>query len=179
MLKQGYDHLQVFYEKRSATMDPSDQVEVDFISQQIVINGASITGKIDRLQVVPNSNQVVICDFKTGKIFDNWDPSDEYLQMKAWNYRLQLVFYKILVENSRYYRGKIVQKGVLDFLKPRDNDIFSLDAEITEEETERVKKLIGIVYGKIMRLDFPDISKYDKDLFGIGVFTEDLLNGRT
>jgi DNA helicase-2/ATP-dependent DNA helicase PcrA len=177
-LAEGLDHLQCFYDSRSAAIDPQDKVEVSFITQQVVVNGAMLNGQIDRMHVDPSRNEIVVFDYKTGKTFDTWEPTDEYAQIKAWQNRLQLVFYKILVENSREYRGKTVHKGVLEFLKPKDKEMLSLELEIATEESERLKKLIGVVYQKIMTLDFPDISRYDKDLFGIGHFTDDLLNGR-
>ncbi len=175
-LAEGLDHLQVFYDNRHKTIDPQDKVEVSFISQQVVVNGATLNGQIDRMHLDSSRNEIVVFDYKTGKTFDTWEPTDEYAQIKAWQNRLQLVFYKILVENSREYRGKTVSKGVLEFLKPRDKEMLSLELEISDEETARLKKLIGVVYQKIMALDFPDIGKYDKDLFGIGCFMEDLLN---
>ena len=53
-----------------------------------------------------------------------------------------------------------------------------MDLIITEEQTEKLKKLINIVYKKIVSLDFPDISKYSKDLRGIKMFEEDLLENK-
>ena len=177
-LAEGLDHLQCFYDSRSAAIDPQDKVEVSFASQQVVVNGASLSGQIDRMHMPPASREIVVFDYKTGKTFDTWEPADEYVQFKAWQYKLQLTFYKILVENSREYRGKSVHKGVLEFLKPRDKEMLTLELEISDEETARLKKLIEVVYQKIMALDFPDITKYDKDLFGVGCFTEDLIEGR-
>ena len=49
---------------------------------------------------------------------------------------------------------------------------------INKEKTEKLKQLIEIVYKKIINLDFPDISKYSKDLKGIKQFEEDLLENK-
>ncbi len=177
-LGRGREDLTCFYQNRSALIDPQDKVEVNFRSQQVVVEDVPISGAIDRIHAVPSSSEIVVFDYKTGKTFDRWEPSDEYLQYKAWDYKMQLQFYKILAEHSREYRGKVVRKGVLDFLKPRDGKIMSLELEIADEDVERLKKLIAVVYRKIVALDFPDVSTYDKDLFGIGHFTEDLIAGR-
>ena len=50
--------------------------------------------------------------------------------------------------------------------------------EIDPLEVARLEKLIGIVWQKIQSLDFPDISKYPKDLTGIMAFEEDLLTNK-
>ena len=96
--------------------------------------------------------------------------------MKLYKYRRQLIFYKILVENSRDYNTYTVNEGALEFLEPdKQGRIHDLVAEITEEETERTKRLIEVVYGKIIALDLPDTSGYMEGWGGIRQFEDDLL----
>lgn len=176
-LVKGLDYLGVYYEKRHALVNPRDRVEADFSTQQIVINGAVINGKIDRLHFDQDSRQLEVIDYKTGKPFTNWEESSAV--RKAWKYRMQLIFYKLLVENSREFKGKYqVQKGLLEFLEPKNNEILTLDLVISKEEVERLVKLIGIVYAKIRALDFPDVSSYEKDVYGVDCFIQDLLEGK-
>ncbi len=177
-LEKGRHDLTIFYEQRKESFDPRDKVEVNFISQQVVVNGATLNGQIDRIHLDDATKEITVIDYKTGKPFQDWESTDEWTQLKSWKYQLQLEFYKILVEHSREYRGKIVNKGVLEFLEPKNDEVYSLDLNISREAVERLEKLVGVVYKKILALDFPDIGKYDKDVFGIGVFIEDLLAGR-
>jgi len=69
----------------------------------------------------------------------------------------------------------MVKRGVIEFIEPHRGQIMGLKAEIEKEEVERMEKLIGIVYKKILALDFPDASRYSKDIKGILAFEEDLL----
>ncbi len=178
-LEKGLHDLEIFYDQRQALIDPADKVEVNFASQQVVVQGAVLTGKIDRIHVDNDRREITVVDYKTGKSFQNWDPSDPNLQLKAWKYKLQLVYYKLLIENSREFKGRFrVERGVLEFLEPKQGELFHLDLSIPPEEVEKLTKLIGVVFQKIQRLDFPDISRYDRDLFGIGVFIDDLLHER-
>jgi len=62
--------------------------------------------------------------------------------------------------------------------KRENGQIITLEADITDEKTKKLEKLISIVYKKIISLDFPDIGKYSKDLKGEKEFEEDLLWGR-
>lgn len=176
--QKGLNDLKIYYDNQHSSFDPQDKVEVNFMNQQVVVNGATLNGQIDRIHVDSTNREIVVYDYKTGKTFDTWEPTNEYLQFKAWQYKLQLIFYKLLVENSREYREKVVHKGVLEFLEPKNNEIQTLELEIIPEDVERLKKLVGTVYRKIMNLDFPDITKYDKDLFGIGCFMDDLIEDR-
>ena len=108
-----------------------------------------------------------------------WTPNDPYEKIKAWKYRAQLIFYKLLIENSRDFGGKYpVKKGMIEFIEPHRGRIMDLKAEIEKEEVERMEKLINIVYKKILALDFPDTSSYSKDIKGILAFEEDLLKTR-
>jgi hypothetical protein len=117
-------------------------------------------------------------DYKTGKAKDNWDGKDQNEKIKLYEYERQLVFYKLLVERSRDYSGKhSVNCGVLEFVEPLNGKIVDLSINITKEQADRVAKLACAVYGKILKLDFPDISKYSQDLEGIKAFEEDLLSG--
>jgi len=73
-----------------------------------------------------------------------------------------------------------VERGVLEFVEPRQSDgkIITLPLMLTKEKTERMARLIGKVYEKIMNLDLPDISKYSQDIKGVEEFEEDLLEGK-
>ncbi len=107
----------------------------------------------------------------------------DYVKVKLYEYERQLMFYKILVEEARDYgkkNGSQVDVGVLEFVEPLNNDadkIVDLSMNIDKEKFERVKRLVDIVYNKIMNLDFPDTSAFSKDYNGNIEFEEWLLAG--
>ncbi|MFA7278086.1 MAG: ATP-dependent DNA helicase [Candidatus Gracilibacteria bacterium] len=175
-LEKGRDHLSVYYNERKSYFNPEDQSEYDFRGQGVVIENAELTGKIDKMSYDEEKREILVYDYKTGKPLKDLEHGSDHEKIKAWNYRNQLVFYKILVENARDLKAKYtVQQGFLEFLVPVDGKITILPVDITQEETERMKKLIVAVYNKITGLDFPDVSEYEKSLEGIKEFEEGLL----
>jgi DNA helicase II / ATP-dependent DNA helicase PcrA len=180
-LERGLESLEIFLPKKQLEFKQKDIVEFNFRDQGVILDGAELNGKIDRIVVLEDGN-LEVHDYKTGKPLESWeDNTDPYKKTKAYEYERQLTFYKLLVENSREFSGKNkAVKGVLDFVEPKKGttEIITLDMLITDEKTERLEKLISIVYKKIKNLDFPDISKYSKDLKGIKEFEEDLLTGK-
>ena len=153
-------------------------LEFNFKEQGVIIDGAHLSGKIDRI-IDLGMGQCKVLDYKTGKPLISWEESEPYKKKKAANYERQLLYYKLLVENSRDFAGKLkVTKGLLDFIEPKAGKVVSLEKEINTIDVERLSKLIGIVYKRIMDLDFPDVSKYSLDAEGIKDFEEDLLNNK-
>jgi hypothetical protein len=53
-----------------------------------------------------------------------------------------------------------------------------LALEPSSEELKRFTKLVQAVYKHVLDLNFPDVSKYSKDMAGILDFEEDLINNR-
>lgn len=178
--KRGIEALTAFYKAKKDTFKDTDRTEVNFKDQGVILgdeNGAHLTGKIDRV-VDQGGSRFEVHDYKTGRAKDEWEGKDQNEKVKLYEYERQLVFYKLLVEGSRDFRGKYtVSNGVLEFVEPLNGkNIVDLSLSITKEQAERLSKLACIVYRKIMNLDFPDISKYSQDLDGIKAFEEDLLN---
>jgi hypothetical protein len=157
-------------------------VEANFTNEGVVIDGAHITGKIDKM--IDHGDKIVsVVDLKTGKGFSSFEDSKltPYDEIKLHHYRHQLLFYKLLIENSRSYEGYHVEDGSLEFVEEEvENMVLSLSLSFDgiKEEERRLRDLIAIVYKKIMMLDFPDVSGYEKNLEGIKKFEEDLLLGR-
>lgn len=179
MLEKGRDELSFYYDNKKAEFNIADRCEMDFKSQGVNISGADITGKLDRIHLDEKNKIIEVYDYKTGKPFENWDAGDSYKKIRAWEYKNQLVFYKLLVENSRDFGGKYsVNAGTLEFIKPEGNNLTSLPLSIQNEDVARLGKLIQAVYKKIQSLDFPDTGNYSKDIKGILRFEEDLLSGR-
>lgn len=183
-LERGTEALTKFYEAKQADFSPEDKVEVNFKDQGVLIEGmgsangttAHITGKIDRIIHV-GGGRIVVCDFKTGKAKKEWAPKGEYEKIKLYEYERQLLFYKLLIDNSRDYKNVYtVNGGKLMFVEPLPNgQIVELHLDFDEEKLDRVKRLVGIVYKKIMDLDFPDTSMYGEKLEDIIVFEDKLL----
>ncbi len=178
MLGKGRDELNFYYNEKKSEFNIADRCEMDFKSQGVNISGADITGKLDRIHLDEKNKIIEVYDYKTGKPFENWDAGDSYKKIRAWEYKNQLVFYKLLVENSRDFGGKYsVNTGTLEFIKPEGNNLINLPLSIQSEDVARLSKLIQIIYKKIQSLDFPDTENYSKDIKGILRFEEDLLNG--
>lgn len=177
-LKKGNDALAVYMNERAEHFAADHEIERDFRSQEVRVGEARITGKIDKM-IPLSKTEMQVVDFKTGKAVDSWTKGDaSKYKVKLHNYKRQLVFYKLLVEGSADYRNFTVNTGALEFLEPKDEHIVVLEAEITQDEVERLKQLIEVVYTKILALDFPDTSSYDNTkIDGIIALEDDLLAG--
>jgi DNA helicase-2/ATP-dependent DNA helicase PcrA len=179
--ERGIEALKAFYAEKKGEFAVEDKTEVNFKEQGVIVEGgeipAHLTGKIDRILTLPGG-YMEVHDYKTGKAKAEWKPEGEYEKIKLYEYERQLIFYKILVEHSRDYGHQYkVNRGVLEFVEPMNNGhVADLILDIDAGKVERVKKLVSIVYTKIMNLDFPDVSKYSQDVEGIQAFEEDLLS---
>lgn len=175
---RGHKLLAQYYKDRSAFFIHTDQVEVDMKNEGVVVEGAHLTGKLDFLRV--ENKNLEIRDFKTGKAFSSWDRAkSDHEKIKLHNQKTQLIFYKILLENSNRFKDFPISALTLEYVEgDEDGNIIELSLEPETQDVERVKKLIGIVYKKIITLNFPTIENYSKDYKGILAFEEDLLSGK-
>jgi DNA helicase-2/ATP-dependent DNA helicase PcrA len=168
--------LTLYMEKYGAMIDPTDYIETDFKHQGVVIEGAKITGKIDKMHVT--GKHIVVSDWKTGKAKESWEVSgvDEKIQLHG--YARQLLFYNILVSRSTDFHDYIVEEGRLEFLEPVKGECVTLPLVFEKDQIGRLERLIEIVYKKILHLDFPDTTQYSKDLAGCLQFEDDLLSSK-
>ena len=173
--QRGTEALGQFYDAKKDTFTEKDVAEFNFKHQGVVVEGATLAGKIDRI-VYLDRDTIEVHDYKTGKAAKDLKGKDEYEKIKLYEYERQLAFYKLLVENSREFSGKKVTRGVLEFVEPRDKKMVDLTLDIEPEKVERLKKLIGAVYKKIQNLEFDPVTEFSPDLEGIKAFEEVLLN---
>jgi DNA helicase-2/ATP-dependent DNA helicase PcrA len=173
-LKKGKYLFEVFYKEKIDEINQKDLSEFNFYNEGVFVGDVPLSGKIDKM--VFKDKGVLVCDFKTGKLLDDWDKGSEYEKIKSWKYKNQLLFYKLLIENSRTFDGYKVDKGYLEFLEPKNNKIVDLYLDLKNEDIERLKNVIVNVYKKIINLDFPDVSEYEDNIKGIEKFEEDILN---
>ena len=98
------------------------EIEFNFKDQGVVIGQARLTGKIDKMVMFKDERKIAVVDLKTGKPLTKWyETGNTKEAQKTDRYRRQLVFYKILVENSREFNGKFnVEEGQLDFMQPEE-----------------------------------------------------------
>ena len=178
--KQDHDQLQerahnalsAYLQQRGAEFNPTDVAEHDFRPEGVVVEGAHLSGKIDRLIIDKAAKTITVVDYKTGKPAARWSAD---LKMQA--YRRQLYFYKLLVEGSQTYRGYSVTNAYLDYVEPDENgQLHRLEVTFDQAELDGLKQLIGAVWQHIQACDFPDIQHYSEDLKGSQKFQADLLD---
>ena len=181
---RGEGKLSRYYELKQKEIKGEHLVELNFAKQSVAIDGALLTGKIDKIIEDEEGNWTVI-DFKTGKGFSAFDEPklSVYDELKLHHYRYQLMMYKLLVENSRDHAKHTVTTGILEFVEEESGEKIQEIAltfdNATKAELERVKDLAVAVYNKITTLDLTlDVSKYEKSLDGIKAFEDDLIAGR-
>lgn len=174
---RGHESLKRYIKEKGSIFEAKDLSERGFNNDGVVVGEARLSGKIDIVHF-KDSARVEVFDFKTGRPAASWQGKDEFEKIKLHKYRQQLLFYKLLVENSASYQGKLlVDKGRLEFVEPDANDKLLPGLELTYEPNEltRFAGLINAVWRRIMDLDFPDVSKYPPTIKGITAFEEDLI----
>ena len=171
---QGRKELPRYLGARKHTFEPGHLIETNFKNQGVTVEGARLSGAIDKM-VLNQDSSCQVYDFKTGKPLTGWSKNNDHEALKAWRYQTQLIFYKLLVENSRSWSEYTVDRGTLEFVRPYKDDIVTLELAMEDADVSRVASLIGAVWERIQNLDFPDVSGYEKDMSGIRQFEDDLL----
>ncbi|MGO3701753.1 MAG: ATP-dependent helicase [Candidatus Saccharimonadales bacterium] len=176
---KGIEALQTFLAEKYSTFTTNQSAELNFSHQQARLGDAQLTGKLDLADIDVEEKTILVTDYKTGSPVAEWGKGADYQKIKAHKYRQQLLFYKLLVEESRDFRNYTFVDGVLQFVEPdKAGQIIALHlGDVSEEEFDRFKQLVGVIWQHVMDLSFPDTSNYDATYKGMLAFEEDLLNG--
>lgn len=175
-MQKGSEDLQAFLVARYDTFNPSQKTELNFKSQHVILGDAHLAGALDLMDITPDKS-ITVTDYKTGKPQYNWTGKTDYEKIKLHKYRQQLMFYKLLVENARDFRGYNVTSGILQFVEPTSTgDIIDLSTDFNQTDQSQFELLINAVWKHIIKLDLPDISKYDQSIKGILAFEQDLID---
>jgi DNA helicase-2/ATP-dependent DNA helicase PcrA len=174
-VQKGSDILSQFMEAKLDSFSPSQKTELNFAGQAVRLGDARLTGSLDLVDF--NESSVVVTDYKTSKATRSWIGKTDYEKIKLHKYKQQLMFYQLLITNSRDYSRYNVEKGVLQFIEPtRTGEIVALEAQFSQDDLERFANLIQKVWQRIVTLDLPDISDYEPTYKGILAFEVDLLD---
>ena len=174
---RGRQALQAYFNAKSDSFTQSQITELDFSGQGVVFGEAKLTGKLDLVDINKSDKTLFVTDYKTGKSSRKWSGETSYEKIKLHKYRQQLMFYQLLVEKSRDYSNYQFTGARLQFVEPEQGtgDILGLEDSFSREELDDFRKLIEVIYQKIITLDLPDTSNYSPDIKGIKQFEEDLL----
>lgn len=131
----------------------SGKAEVNFAFEKLALDGVPITGKIDHITIDEDKKTIEIYDFKTGKFYDKkWQS-----QPTLFKYMLQLVFYKLLLNNSPTFSKYKIEKAHILFVRPdNDGEVYDKVYEFNLEDEQMVVDLIRAVYYQISDLKFLD-----------------------
>jgi len=177
--QKGSEQLQTFLADQYKNFKPTQKAELNFSSQNAMLDEAHLTGMIDVVDIDVADKTMIVTDYKTGKPSTSWKGSDEFEKIKLHKYRQQLLFYKLLVERSRDYGNYTVEQGRLAFIEPtKSGEVAILDTAFEKDDLTRLRDLIAKVWEHITTLNLPDTSTYEPTLKGIQTFEQDLLEGR-
>lgn len=173
--ERGRKLLTKYREKEAGFFEGSDEIEVNFAHEGVVVDGAHLTGKIDFLR--KGKDGYMVLDFKTGDAYESFNEGklSDYEKHKLHKYKQQLIVYELLLTHSKKYTGPVASLA-LSFVEDTERGLLTLT--VTEKEREDMKKLLGKVYAKIKACDFPDISSYEKNLSGVLAFENDIREGK-
>jgi DNA helicase-2/ATP-dependent DNA helicase PcrA len=145
--------------------------------RDVFFEEARLGGNLDSIYI-PNKDELVITDYKTGKALSSFDTKDKKNAIKAWRHKTQLVFYSLLAKNTGRYGKAGNISGRMIYLEAEKQSLMQLAYKPTEGDLSRVMKLSIAAWKHIMDLNFPDTGDYSKDIDGIRRFEDDLIEGR-
>lgn len=169
---RGSHALRLYLAVKAVDLQTNAKAEVDFRKEGVVLDGAVLTGKIDRLEINEINKTVQIIDFKSGTPATKWSTESKYL-----NYKQQLYFYILLIERSHSYSSYKVESARLEFIEPLGDGTVAkpLVLQFNDKEYEEFKILIKAVWDKVKNLDLPDTSLYPLTSAGTRKFISDLI----
>ena len=148
---------------------------MSFAGQGVVVGDAKLTGSLDLVDI--RDKTITVTDYKTGSPSRDWKGKSDFEKIKLHKYRQQLMFYQLLVENSRDYSKYTFDGGVLQFVEPdHTGKIHALEDHFSSTDMARFRSLVLGVWQSIMTLDFPDISQYGDSYKDILAFEQEVID---
>ena len=131
------------------------RAEVDLRAEHIEVGEVPVTGKLDHIEIDDEKKTIEIFDFKTGKYHkEKWGSVSS-----LYKYSLQLLFYKLLLNNSATYKKYKVTRGHILFVSPDDEGkVYDKVLEFSEfdREEEKLREMMSAVYKQARTLAFLD-----------------------
>ena len=136
---------------------PHARAEVNLSPEGLAFDGVPLTGKIDYVHLDEDAKTIEVYDFKTGTFHDGkWDS-----RPSLYKYRLQLGFYKLLLNLSLTYSKYKITRGHILFVTPdADAKVHDKVYEYNDVDEAELKNLAKAIYHQIKSLDFvknPDL----------------------
>ena len=183
MLERGRVNLTDYWAMK--VIEPKFEVERQF--KNIKVGEALLSGNIDKM--ILNESEITVVDYKTGKPLTEWEivkrsnkdglNVGDFKNYSFHKHQNQLLFYKLLVENSGQFHGQKVNLGRLEFPNVNDVDKYDfipmLDLELNKIELQKLERLIQSVWKRITSLDFTLPREYDESYKGTLDWIQDLL----
>ncbi len=156
-LELGKTSLSEYYDFYRDSFHPNVLLEYDFRSHGVNIDGVPITGKLDKIELKDEAERTVhVVDYKTG----NPDSKKSEFGPQG-EYRRQILFYKLLCDNSKKFPFTMVS-GEIDFIqKSKSGEFVRKMVYTTPEELKELKLQIKSVYDDIMNLRFLDPDEFE------------------
>ncbi len=146
--------------------------------KNIYLDDIPLSGKIDRIIFHEDEKRLEVVDFKTRKAISSWSKGSPTDKIKTHQFRQQLLFYYLLIDQSREYTDWKTESGLIEFVQGDTIEgIHTLKTMFASDEIEHLKKLIHAIHKKIMQLDFPSVDHYEQSIKGIQAFERDLIEG--
>lgn len=155
LLEHGKEILISYFESRKNTFSKNSLIEFDIRKYAPEIDGIRITGKIDRVDFLDESQKrAKVVDYKSGT------PRAIKTGESLWR---QLVFYDLLVRQSK---GIVWQVEIceLEFLTPESNGKYGQrQISVSEEERNQLISELKDCHDKVQNLEFPFVPNLEHD----------------
>lgn len=158
-LKKGKKALKGYY--TTYYKDWRQNVITEFNIRGVVFSPAvTLTGKLDKVELLDNAARVNVVDYKTGRVRSRNSILGK-TKGSTEDYWRQLVFYKLLLERARPQYKMVT--GEIDFIEPNPNGKYKKEIfEVSTEDVKELEKVIGKVTNEILNLSFWQTRCQDK-----------------
>jgi DNA helicase-2/ATP-dependent DNA helicase PcrA len=173
-LADGRRIIKRFIDKHSWEFVKGARPEYKLID--IYCNDAKLSGTLDVLDTA--GEDTLISDYKTGQPLTSWAAKSGPAGLKAWRYKLQLIFYALLIDldPSMHTKDNVVCQIV--YVESDNKSRLLQQYQSTKNDLTRLGSLIAAVWRHVMELNFPEVNHYSNDLRGIQQFEQDLIDGK-
>ena len=152
--ERGPHDLQIALQKFNDILRSNTaRAEVNMSTERLAYDNIPLVGIIDHLEIDETNKTIKIYDFKTGKYHSkDWDSDPTLLK-----YKLQLEFYKLLLNLSPQYAKYNITEGHILFVTPdKDDQVYDKTYHFSATSDNAFKALLAAVYRAIKTIDFLD-----------------------